>query len=223
MAPLKTPCQLVHEFPFFTGLDEQTYAALLAAGRTRHYAKGEVLFLSGEPCKGLFLVQSGVIKVYQLSESGREQILTMHHAGDSVAELPLFDGGPYPASAAAMEEATVLFIPAATFNGLLERRPQLCRAVVVALAKRMRKLVALIEDLSLRPVRQRLARLLLEEAKDQRIFRLAYTNEELAARLGSVRDVLSRTLSGLQADGLIRLEGRQVEVLDAAGLADAAG
>ena len=220
---VKPPCELVREFPFFAGLDEQTYHELLAAGRTRRFAKGETLFFDGEPCKGLFLVQSGVIKIYKMSESGREQILTLQRAGDSVAELPLFDGGLYPACAAAMEDATVLFIPAATFNALLERHPKLSHAVISALAQRMRKLVALIEDLSLRQVRQRLARLLLEEAQGQRKFQLAYTNEELAARLGSVRDVISRTLSSLQADELIHLDGRKVELRDPRGLAEEAG
>ena len=93
----KTPCELVHDFPFFAGLDEATYNELLAQGQTRHYAKDETLFLDGEPCKGLFLVQSGLVKIYKLSESGREQILAVQRPGDSVAELPLFDNGPYPA------------------------------------------------------------------------------------------------------------------------------
>ena len=223
MAQTKPPCDLVRDFPFFTGLDEQTYTELLAVSRIRHYAKGEPLFLEGEPSKGLFLMQTGVVKIYKLSESGREQILTLQRPGDSVAELPLFDGGTYPASAAAMEDATVLFIPATTFHALLERHPKLSHAIIVALAQRMRKLVALVEDLSLRQVRQRLVRLLLDEAQGKRQFQLTFTNEELAARLGSVRDVISRTLSGLQTDGLLRLEGRRVELLDPRGLAEEAG
>jgi CRP/FNR family transcriptional regulator len=223
MAHVKTPCDLVHAFPFFAGLDEPTYDELLAGAATRRYEKGETLFLEGEHCKGLFLVQSGVIKIYKLSESGKEQILTLARSGDSVAELPLFDDGPYPASASAMEDSTLLFIPAATFNELLLKRPQLCRSIITALAQRLRKLVGLVEDLSLRHVRERLARLLIEESGGKRVFRLAYTNEELAARLGSVRDVVSRTLSALQADGLIRLEGRRVEILDPRELAELAG
>jgi len=223
MANVKTPCDLVHAFPFFAGLDEQTYDELLAGATTRRYGKGETLFLEDEHCKGLFLVQSGVIKIYKLSESGKEQILTLARAGDSVAELPLFDDGPYPASAEAMEDSSVLFIPAETFNGLLLKRPQLCRSIITALAQRLRKLVGLVEDLSLRHVRERLARLLIEESGGKRVFRLAYTNEELAARLGSVRDVISRTLSALQSEGYIRLEGRLVEILDPRELAALAG
>lgn len=223
VSQIKTPEQLVREFPFFAGLDEQIYADLLACAHTRRFAKGETLFLDGEPCKGLFLVQSGTIKIYKISEAGREQIIHIQRAGDSVAELPLFDNGPYPAAAAAMEDSTVLFIPKAAFHELLSRRPQLSRAVIAALAKRLRKMVDLVENLSLRGVRQRLARLLLEEANGQRAFHLQFTNEELAARLGSVRDVISRTLSALQADEFIRLTGRQVEILDTEGLAVEAG
>lgn len=218
MARTKTPCELVHDFPFFADLDEQTYDALLARGQIRHYDKNETLFIEGEPCKGLFLVQVGVVKIYKISDSGREQILALQRPGDSVAELPLFDNGPYPAYAAALEPSDVLFIPRADFQALLAQRPQLCQAVIVALAKRMRKLVTLIEDLSLRQVRQRLARFLLEEAAGRQSFPLNLTNDELASRLGSVRDVISRTLSALQADNLIRLHGRQVEILDADAL-----
>ncbi len=214
MTTPKTPAELLRNFPFFAGLDEQTYAELLAGARTRRYAKGETIFLDGEPCKGLFFVQSGTVKIYKISEAGREQIIHIQRAGDALAELPLFDNGPYPAAAAAMEDSSVLFIPKAAFDDLLARRPQLCRAVIAALAKRLRNMVELVENLSLRGVRQRLARLLLEEAKGRRTFHLSFTNEELAARLGSVRDVISRTLSALQADGLIRLAGRQVEILD---------
>jgi len=215
---MKTPRELVHEFPFFAGLDEQTYDELLARGRTLHLDKDEVLFLEDEPCKGLFLVQSGVIKIHKISESGREQILTFSQPGDSIAEVPLFDHGNYPAAAAAMEPSDVLFIPKDAFNDLLAQRPQLAQAVIVALAQRMRKLVNLIADLSLRQVRQRLARFLHEEAAGRKTFPLTLTNDELAARLGSVRDVISRTMSGLQADGFIRLHNRQVEILDPDGL-----
>jgi len=223
LAQAKTPRDLVHEFPFFAGLDEQTYEELLGGSTSRRVEKGETLFLDGEPCRGMFLVQSGVIKIYKLSESGKEQILTLARPGDAVAELPLFDGGDYPASAGAMEDSVVLFVPATLVNELLERKPQLCRSVIAALAKRLRKLVGLVEDLSLRHVRERLARLLIEEAGGKLVFHLAFTNEELAARLGSVRDVISRTMSALQAEGLIRLEGRRVEIISPRGLAELAG
>lgn len=223
MAQGKTPRDLVHAFPFFAGLDEQTYDELLAGTPTRRVEKGETLFLEGEHCRGMFLVQFGVIKIYKLSESGKEQILTLARPGDAVAELPMFDGGDYPASAAAMEDSTVLFVPSTLFNDLLARKPQLSRSVITALAGRLRRLVGLVEDLSLRNVRERLARLILEEAGGQRSFQLAYTNEELAARLGSVRDVISRTMSGLQAQGIIRLDGRRVEILDMRELIELAG
>jgi CRP/FNR family transcriptional regulator len=220
--PERTPRDLVRGFPFFAGLDDATYDALQAVGITHRYAKGETLFHEGETAKGLFLVQSGTIKIFKLNESGREQILALQRAGDSVAEVPLFDNGPYPASAAALEDAMVLVIPRTAFQQLLAQHPQLCQAVITALAQRLRKLVGLVEDLSLRQVRQRLARLLLEESAGRDAFRLAATNEELAARLGSVRDVISRTLSGLQNDDLIRLTGRQVVIADREGLMAAA-
>ena len=209
--PKKTPAELLRAFPFFTGLDDGTYAELLAGAQERHYAREESLFHEGDAAGELFLVQAGLIKIYSLSESGREQIVELQRPGDSVAELPLFDNCPYPASAAAMEPSEVLFIPKRVFLDVLAHRPELAQSVIAALARRMRKLVMLIQ-------RQRLARLLLEESAGRTVFPLSFTNDELAARLGSVRDVISRTLSALQSANLIRLQGRQVEILDFAGL-----
>ncbi|MHB9132723.1 MAG: Crp/Fnr family transcriptional regulator [Armatimonadota bacterium] len=219
----KSPADLVKTFPIFKALDERGMEDVLSHAHTRSYAKDEMLFLDGEPAKGLFLVQSGVVKIYKLSESGREQILALLRPGESVAELPLFDEGPYPASAAAMEDSTVLFISKADFNGLLDRWPRLCRSVIATLGTRLRKMVDLVEDLSLRPLRQRLARFLLEQSKGRGMFHLDFTNEELAAQLGSVRDVISRTLSALQAEELIRLNGRHVAILDREGLKEEGG
>ncbi|MHB9024914.1 MAG: Crp/Fnr family transcriptional regulator [Armatimonadota bacterium] len=219
----RTPCELIHEFPIFASLDDQTCAELFASGQIRRFDRGEILFLEGEPCKGLYLIRSGVVKIFKESESGREQILALLRAGDTVAELPLFDNAPYPASAAAMDNSVILVIPKARFDDLLARRPQLSKALIAALSRRLRSLVELIADLSLRQVRQRLARFVLEEAGGNDSFHLKLTNEELAARLGSVRDVISRTLSGLQADGLIRLNGRHLEIKDRGALEVEAG
>jgi CRP/FNR family transcriptional regulator len=214
----RTPDELLRAFPFFAGIDAAMHADLVARATVRAYAKGETLFLDGEPCKGLFIVQSGSVKVYKLNEAGREQIIHIQRAGDPVAELPLFDNQPYPASAAALEDARLVFIARATFEEILASHPPLCRAVITALGMRLRKMVGLVEDLSLRQVRQRLARFLLQESRGREAFLLTQTNEELAARLGSVRDVISRTLSSLQADNLIQLTGRHVRILDREGL-----
>lgn len=212
---MKSAVELVHEFPFFAGLDEQSYAEILALGKIRNYSRDELLFLQDEPSKGLFLIQSGTVKIFKLSESGREQVIAVHHPGESVAEVPLFDEGPYPASASAMGDSQLLFIPKADFHRLLEKNPRLSRAIIAVLARRLRKMVALVEDLSLRQLRERLGRFLLENAAGETVFQLKLTNDEIASRLGSVRDVVSRTLGSLQADGLIRLQGRRVEIIDA--------
>ena len=218
----RNPCELARDFPIFADLT-RCASALLSRGTIQHYHKGQPLFDEGDACRGLFLIQSGAVKIYKLSESGREQILAILRAGDSVAELPLFDRAPYPASAAALEPTTILVIPLHRFDAEMERNPRLALAIIRTLARRMRTLVDLIADLSLRQVRQRLARLLLEESGGRAEFRLEFTNEELAARLGSVRDVISRTLSGLQNDGLIRVQGRRISLLDPDALREEAG
>ena len=125
------PCELSRNYPLLDELDEASRRALLARGVVRTYARGEVLFDEGEPGKGLFLIESGSIKIYKVSETGREQILAVLRAGDSVAELPL-STAPYPASAAALNQATVLFIPLHSFDEC-RRKPSIALAIIRAL------------------------------------------------------------------------------------------
>ncbi len=204
----------------FKGWRDEEYNQLLAKSFFRKYDKGIDLFIEGEDAHGLFLLRSGIVKIYKIGENGREQIVHLAYPGDSVAELPLFDGGPYPSSAAALESAEVLYIPRQFFIDIMDARPELYKQIVKTLAKRMRKLVELVEDLSLRQVKQRLARLILKESKGRTAFILPFTNDEIAARLGSVRDVISRTFTALQNDNLITLSGRHLSIINKTELED---
>ncbi len=217
---MKTADELIRNFPLFKGWRDDEYNQLLTKSFFRKYDKGIDLFMEGEEAHGLFLLRSGVVKIYKIGENGREQIIHLSYPGDSVAELPLFDGGPYPSSAAALEDTEVLYIPRQTMMEIMDARPELYKQIVKVLATRMRKLVELVEDLSLRQVRQRLARLILKESNGKNTFILPFTNDEIAARLGSVRDVISRTFSALQNDDLITLTGRHVTILNRVKLED---
>ncbi|HEY1265339.1 MAG TPA: cyclic nucleotide-binding domain-containing protein, partial [Terriglobales bacterium] len=84
----------------------------------RRFAPGEMVFGEGEPCAGLYVVQSGNIRIFKSSASGREQVLGIEGPGSSVAELPVFDGGHYPASVAAVDDATLLFVSKQDFQAL---------------------------------------------------------------------------------------------------------
>lgn len=217
---MKTAEELIRAFPLFKGWKGDEYNQLLSKSFFRKYDKGIDLFIEGESAHGLFLIRSGVVKIYKIGETGREQIIHLCYPGDSVAELPLFDDGPYPSSAAALEDTELLYIPRQSVMDILDSRPELYKQIVRVLATRMRKLVELVEDLSLRQVKQRLARLILKESNGKNTFIMTFTNDEIAARLGSVRDVISRTFSALQNDDLISLSGRHITILNRARLED---
>lgn len=205
----------------FAELSEKELNFIAERALPRHVKAGEGIFSEGEPCDGLYVVESGAIKIFKISSSGREQVLTVEGAGGSVAELPVFDGGDYPASAAALSDSQLLFVSKKDFQALCLEHPQVALKVLKVVGSRLRKLVGIIEELSFTTVRHRLAALLLRlaERRGQRTprgveFTLRGSNQELAAHIGTVRELVSRNLSRLQAEGLVKLEGKTVIVPD---------
>lgn len=206
--------EAVSAVPMFAGLPPELRERILALCAERTLARGESLFLEGEEARGLFIIWKGRLKVYKTGEGGREQILEIEGPGRSVAELPLLDDGPYPASCAALEDSIVLTMAAATFHRLVAGEPALGRAVLRALAHRLRHMVGLVEELSLKAVRERLAGLLLELSGGRDRFHLSLNNQEVAARIGTVREIVSRTLHRMADEGALRIDGRDVTLLD---------
>jgi CRP/FNR family transcriptional regulator len=206
--------QTLAEVPIFRQLSGELVEEVLGLCVEKTYRRGETVFLEGEPPRALFVVWRGALKVFKVGEAGREQILEIEGPGRTVAELPLFDGLPYPASCAAMEDSIVLMLPGESFHRLLAREPSLARAVIASLSRRLRHMVALVEEISLKAVRQRLAGLLLELAEEGDSFRLPWTHQEIAARIGTVREIVSRTFSRMAQEGALRIEGRAITILD---------
>ena len=152
------------------------------------------------------------------TRGGAELTLGLEAAGGSVAELPLFDGGNYPASAEAAEDATVFIVPREQFLQVMAAHPRIAEAALRTLASRMRLLVQRVEAQTLHPVRARLAAYLLRASSGEATFPLTDTNGAIAGQVGTVRDVVSRALHRLEEDALISLHGRRVTVLDMARL-----
>ena len=216
--------------PLFAELDEKTLGALAARAVERSYARDEILFIAGEEAHGLYVIVSGSVRAFRESVDGREQVIHVERAGATVAELPVFDDGPFPSTVAAEEETHVLFIDKRDVRRLSLEHPEIALAALKVLAGRLRRCAELVEALSLREVGQRLARFLLAEARtkgarfDKGVrVELTHTNQQIAARVGSVREVVSRALTRLQLDGLVRLEGRSLIVPDEKSLAAFAG
>ena len=190
-----------------------------------HLRKGEMLFLSGETAKGLFVVVRGKIRAFQQDDGGREQVMHLDAAGAVIGDVPVFDDGPYPVSAISEIDADVLFIEKSDMHGLCVEYPSLALAALKLLAAKVRNHANLVEALSLHEVGQRLALFLLTEAQSASFsehgpmsFRLRLSNHEIASRIGSVRDVVSRSLARLRHEGLIAIEDREVTILDLKGL-----
>jgi CRP/FNR family transcriptional regulator len=206
--------------PLFQGLTAEELGPLAARMVERRYQAGQMLFGEGEPCEGIYLILEGRVKIFKTSPSGREVTLAVEGAPSSVAEVPLFDGGPYPASVVALEEVTAGFIHTRDFRQACRQYPELALKMLAVVGRRLRQLVALIEAVTFGSVRRRLAALLLEfgEEAGAATFTLPLTHQELASRLGTVREVVSRNLSRFQFEGLIRSSGRRIELLDPDGL-----
>ena len=203
--------------PIFADLSEGELNFLAERAVPRRPEPGQVIFTEGEPCEGLYVVESGAVKVFKTSAGGREQVLTIEGAGGSIAELPVFDGGDYPASAAALSESSLLFVSKRDFQALCLEHPEVALKVLKVVGSRLRRLVGIIEELSFTTVRHRLAALLLRLAKlrGKRTargveFTLRGSNQELAAHIGTVRELVSRNLSRFQAEGLLKLDGKTV-------------
>ena len=205
----------------FSGLTEAELQFLAERAVTRQFAPGEVVFVEGEPCAGLYIVERGNIRIFKSSAGGREQVLSIDGEGSSVAEVPVFDGGNYPASGAAVDHLTLLFVGKQDFQALCLAHPEVALKVLRVVGARLRRLVGIIEELSFTTVRHRLANYLLRlaqksgtQTKEGVEFALPITNQELAAQIGTVRELVSRNLSRLQAEGMLKIDGRNILIVN---------
>jgi len=211
--------------PYFSSLSTHARAALAARCVVRGVRRGLVIFQEGAPATGLWVVLAGRVKLVRVSDSGREQVLHAEGAGATLAEVPVFDGGGYVATAIAIDDARLLFVPRAAVLDVCRRHGDVALGVITILAARVRSFARLIEDLALRDVTARVARFLLTELRRRggEIIELPGTREDIGARLGTVRELVSRALGRLRADAVITVRGRTVRVRDRARLTALAG
>ena len=214
-----SPGQTLAKVPLFSGLTESELNFLAQRAVPRHYSAGESVFCEGEPCSGLYVVESGHVRIFKSSANGREQVLSIDGPGSSIAELPVFDGGSYPASVTAIDAATLLFVSKQDFQALCLAHPHVALKVLRVVGARLRRLVGIIEELSFTTVRHRLALFLLRLAQKEGKrsgagveITLPVSNQELASQIGTVRELVSRNLSRLQAEGMLNMGGRTVTI-----------
>jgi len=211
--------------PLLSGLSQAELLQLAQRTSRKLFSAGELLFSEGEPCNGLTIISRGRVRIFKTSVNGREQVLAVEQPGGSVAELPVFDGGPYPASAVAIEDTEVVFISRRDFQAYCLEHPEVALKVLAVVGARLRRLVGIIEELSFTTIRQRLVSTLVRLARSEgkKTARgieilLPASHQELANQLGTVRELISRNLTRLQAEGLLEVDARQIVVKDLKGL-----
>jgi CRP/FNR family transcriptional regulator len=203
----------LRQIPIFATLSERDLAHVAALTLERRYERGDVIMLEGEQEGALYYVRSGLVKVFKTSPSGKEQVLRLIAGGYTFNDVPALDGGPNPASAAAMEPSVVYLIRRAELQQLILSNPEVAGAVVRTLAGALRHLVALVENLSLRHVTERVAKLLLEQytSSGAGLQNHHLTQQEMAALAGTAREVVGRALKELEMAGAIEMrQGRAV-------------
>jgi CRP/FNR family transcriptional regulator len=183
--------------------------------------RGGILFLAGDAARGLYVIVEGAVRAFRVGADGREQVIHVERAGATVGEVPVFDEGAYPSTVAGEEDTVLLFLSSQDVRRMLTERPVIAAAALKVLARRLRNCAGLVETLSLHDVDRRLARFLITEARRAGVrdgkaihFDFTLTHQQLASRIGTVREVVSRALSRLQQGGYLRLEGRRLTILD---------
>jgi CRP-like cAMP-binding protein len=215
---------LLSSIPYLESLGATTLEVVASTATRRSYDAEQVVFLEGEASSGLCIVQEGWLKAIKIAPDGREQILNFLGPSEVFNAVAVFAGDSNPATVIALEPSTIWIIQRETMLRLLDDHPPLARAVIQDLASRVLHLIQLVEDLSLRTVEARLARLLLEQAQTGILPRQRWaTQSEMAARLGTVPDVINRALRSLAQSGLIKVERHQIQILDEEGLERRAG
>ncbi len=220
---------ILKQCPLFAGLEAEDLKKIRSIALPKRVKRREILFTDGEEARGFYVVLSGKMKIYKVSPEGKEQILHIVSAPDAFAEAALFLEGTYPAFAEALSDSQLLFFPKRSFVQLIEKNPRLSINMIVTLSHYLRRFAVLIEELSLREVSSRIAKYLLDlsirsskEGRSPREVELDLSKTQLALRLGTISETLSRTLAKLKTKGLIDVRGNKIQILDREALGELA-
>jgi CRP/FNR family transcriptional regulator len=221
--------ELLRRCPLFAGLKEEDLKRMRAIASLKQVARKEILFSDGEAAKGFYVILSGKVKLYKVSPEGKEQILHVVSAPDAFAEAALFLEGSYPAFAEALTDCQLLFFPKRDFLQFIEKNPQLSINMIVTLSHYLKRFASLIEELSLKEVSSRIAKYLVDlslklskEGKSAREVELDLSKTQLALKLGTISETLSRTLAKMKTKGIIDVKKNKIIILNREALEELA-
>lgn len=213
---------IIKSATLFRGLPSDQIAIISRLTLEKQYQRGESIFFEGEEADGFYIIAEGQVKIFKINQLGKEHILHIFGPGEPIGEVPVFGGNPYPASAEALVRSSMLFFPRREFVRILEENPSLSLNMLAVLSLRLRQFASQIENLSLKEVPARLAGYLLytlEEKGIGDVVQLDVSKGQLASLLGTIPETLSRIFAKMTEEGLIRVEGRAIIILDREGLA----
>jgi CRP/FNR family transcriptional regulator len=217
---------VIKSVPIFSGLDEGDIDAVLAIAVERSYSRGEIIFSDGDKADGFYVIAEGKVKIFKMSFDGKEQILHIFGPGEPFGEVPVFSGKSFPANAQAIAASRLVFFPRKAIIELITAKPSIALNMLAVLSMRLRQFTVQIEHLSLKEVPERLAAYLVYLAREQETtegVRLDISKGHLASLLGTIPETLSRIFARMSGDGLIEVDGRDIQLIDREGLAELAG
>lgn len=217
----------LRQTPVFSSLSEDELDKIVPLVVKRKLRKNTVIFHENDPASAFYLVKSGRIKIYRVSRDGREQVLSMLGDGQIFGDVPTFDGGPYPATAATMIDSEIYLINRDDFNNMVRRNPEIALKIIQALGQRLRQALDLVRDLSFKQVPHRLAGLLLKlereygkETVEGILISLPLSRQDLADIVGTSRETVTRELKKMERGGMLAIDRRMITIIDREKLAD---
>lgn len=198
--------------PYFNDLSDEHIKVIAESTQLHEYKRGDVLFWEGDACAGLHIIESGSVKLYRISPQGRQYIIAVMTEGATCNEVPAFDGGVNPVNVDALETSRVWVVDPDVLHELVKSNPEFALKILGKFGQNLRNLVAKVSEMAFYQVTHRLARLITELPVEES--RPHWTQEQLAARLGTVREVVSRSLKELEKSGAIRMEDRRILIED---------
>ncbi len=217
--------EALKNIPLFSELNTGQLEQIIHISKLGKYPKNKLLFLEGDSYRGFFIMLEGSVKIYKTSPDGKEIILHIIKPPLPFADVPLFEGGSYPANSQTLEDSLILFIPKNEFMDLILKNPGISLKITIGFAKRLRLMSKQMEDITLKEVSNRLAKYILDEVKrngtdklPEPFLKLTISKATIASLLGTITETLSRTFKKLQNENIIRVEGKKIFVTDLPGL-----
>lgn len=213
--------EYLRKTPIFSGMDDGELDEIVPLVVKRKLKKNTVVFHENDPASTFYLVKTGMVKIYKASADGREQVLTMLGDGQIFGDVPAFDGGPYPASAATMSDSEIYLIRREDLNEVVRRHPEIALKIIRVLGLRLRQALELVRDLSFKQVPHRLAGLLSRLADDYGteteagiLIELPLSRQELADIVGTTRETVTRELKKMEKQKMLELNRRLITITD---------